>query len=53
MSEKSPKPFPRLSGKGVEKQKQREERRAELLRRNLAKRKAQQRLRTEDRDPET
>lgn len=51
MPDKPSKPLPRLSEKGTEKQKEREERRAALLRRNLGKRKMQQRLR-EKNEPE-
>ena len=48
MPDKSIKSAPRLSEKGRQAQASREERRAELLRQNLLKRKAQQRSRLSD-----
>ncbi len=48
MPDKSLKSAPRLSEKGRQAQAAREERRAELLRQNLLKRKAQQRSRSSD-----
>ena len=48
MPDKSTKSAPRLSEKGRQAQAAREERRAELLRQNLLKRKAQQRSRLSD-----
>ena len=48
MPDKSTKSAPRLSEKGRLAQAAREERRAELLRQNLLKRKAQQRSRSSD-----
>ena len=48
MPDKSTKSAPRLSEKGRQAQAAREERRAELLRQNLLKRKAQQRSRSRD-----
>ena len=52
MPDKSTKPAPRLSEKGRQAHAAREERRAELLRQNLLKRKAQQRSRSRDSDAE-
>tara|TARA_B100000674_G_C37894104_1_gene940439 strand:+ start:104 stop:301 length:198 start_codon:yes stop_codon:yes gene_type:complete len=48
MPDKSTKSAPRLSEKGRQAQVAREERRAELLRQNLLKRKAHQRSRSND-----